>query len=94
MAKNTPRVQICTPGANLHLGANCAHERGCNISSFAVIYDQLFIMSIYKEIKRKNMIAIVYIKSALSFRILSFPWHGTFTLGIIVVCVNIGVYFR
>ena len=28
MAKNTPRVQICTPGANLHPGAICAHERG------------------------------------------------------------------
>ena len=28
MAKNTTRVQICTPGANLHPGANCAHERG------------------------------------------------------------------
>ena len=28
MAKNTPRVQICTPGVNLHPGANCAHERG------------------------------------------------------------------
>ena len=28
MAKNTPGVQICTRGANLHPGANCAHERG------------------------------------------------------------------
>ena len=24
------RVQICTRGANLHPGANCAHERGLN----------------------------------------------------------------
>ena len=31
MAKNTPRVQIFTPGANLHPGANCAHERGLSL---------------------------------------------------------------
>ena len=26
-AKNTPGVQNCTRGANLHPGVNCAHER-------------------------------------------------------------------
>ena len=26
MAKNTPGVQICIPGANLHPDANCAYE--------------------------------------------------------------------
>ena len=34
MAKNTPRVQICTPGANLHPGANFAHERGFKMLLF------------------------------------------------------------
>ena len=34
------------------------------------------------------MIEIVYIKSALSFEYCYFFWHGTFTLGIIVVCVD------
>ena len=28
------RVQICPPGANLHPGANCAHERGFQDSRF------------------------------------------------------------
>ena len=44
------------------------------------------------------MIEIVYIKSALSFEYCYFFGHGTFTLGIIVVCVDSlphrGVYFR
>ena len=31
MAKNTPGVQICTRGANLNPGANCAHERGLTL---------------------------------------------------------------
>ena len=26
MAKNTPGVQICNRGANLHPGANCAYK--------------------------------------------------------------------
>ena len=40
MAKNTPRVQICTPGANLHAGANCAHEHG-----FRLIHTGISIVS-------------------------------------------------
>ena len=43
MAKNTPRVQICTPGANLHPGANCAHERG--LTQFRVSAHRLEIES-------------------------------------------------
>ena len=41
MAKNTPGVQNCTRGANLHLGANCAHGRGLNYLKLSIVFSYI-----------------------------------------------------
>ena len=57
MAKNTPGVQLCTPGANLHPGANCAYEpsfrrvkrgiKAATLSSSLIFYSRNNLLKCY-----------------------------------------------
>ena len=76
MAKNTPRVQICTPSAKVHWGQNCAHEHSIllytRISAklWQAFFEKLKLILYYNYNESQNKLIPFDILSAVNWRAL------------------------